>query len=312
MNSSSLSSDGKPRGEEPPSGKLDAAAQAGFGLQVEAWRQSLELCGQKPSRKRVHSLRVATLRLQAGLEHWLRTQEPGPPDARAVKRWSEQGKKLRRALRPVREADVYLSKLASLHNPSAVPEEGQLPLSPRCLRQIGKLEQRLAQKRQTAEKKLIARLEDRRERLGRLSQEMEAALAPPAPFRWGCSASEISGLVAGLAGEFSSLDSGNLHAFRKRIKKVRYLAGISAVPLPTTGRQAVLKRIQAAAGEWHDWHVLAEEAGRVFRGRKAGGLVQLLETLASKSLEEALGVCRHSMAHLLKRRAKNGPYGFGK
>jgi hypothetical protein len=66
--------------------------------------------------------------------------------------------------------------------------------------------------------------------------------------------------------------------------------------------------MQAAIGEWHDWHVLAEEARREFRGRgKAGGLAQLLETLASKSLKEALGVCQRSMAHLLKRRAKNGP-----
>ncbi|MGB7549792.1 MAG: hypothetical protein WBM14_18800, partial [Terracidiphilus sp.] len=40
--------------------------------QVEAWRQLLAECGRKPGRKRVHELRVATLRLQAEVEHGLR------------------------------------------------------------------------------------------------------------------------------------------------------------------------------------------------------------------------------------------------
>jgi CHAD domain-containing protein len=245
---------------------------------------------------------VATLRLQAEVECWLRGQEPDAPAARAAKRWNKQGKKLRRVLNPVREADVSLAKLASLRATTAGPPEGQPPCSRSCLRQIGELEARLAKERQTAATKLIAGIEDRRKRLERLSTELEAA-SPPHP--WGCTGKDLLAMIANFREEFPELNAKSLHPFRKRIKKARYLAEISAVADPLAGRQAAtLKRMQSAAGEWHDWQGLAQQAGRAFRGHtKACGLTELLEARTRESLQDALGLCRRAMAQLLRRGA---------
>jgi len=288
----------------PSRGQSQAAAQPDFRRQVEAWRQLLIQCGQKPSRKAVHSLRVATLRLQAGVEYWLRAQEPDAPAAGAAKRWNKQGKKLRRALNPVREADVSLARLASLRASTAGPPEGQLPCSRGCLRQIGELEQKLTETRQAAAKKLIDVIEDRRKRMERLSTEMEAALAMSP---WGCAGKDLLAMFASLREEFPELEAETLHTYRKRLKKVRYLAEISAVGDALAARQAaILKRMQSAAGEWHDWQALASQAGRAFRGNgSTSALTQLLEARAQEFLKEALGQCRRATAQLLGRDALN-------
>jgi len=294
MNSPSLPSRGQPH----------AAAQPEFRRQVEEWRQLLSQCGRKPTRKSVHGLRVATLRVQAVVECWLRGQEPDAPATRAAECWIKQGKKLRRVLNPVREADVSLAKLARLRASTAEPPEGQPPCGRSCLRQIGELERRLAERRQAAAKELVAGIEDRRKRLERLSSELEAALAP---HPCSCSAEELRTRVAGLREKFPELDAKSLHPFRKRIKKVRYLAEISAATDPLAGQQAVtLRRMQSAAGEWHDWQGLAQMASRAFRrGDTANGLAKLLEAQAQESLKEALKLCRRATGTLLNRRGKS-------
>jgi CHAD domain-containing protein len=269
--------------------------------QCESWRQLLGECGRKPSRRRVHTLRVATLRLQAELEYCLEQPRTPAPAGRAMKRWNKQGDKLRRALQPVREADVYLAKLAGLRVSLAAPEEIQTRCSRRCLGQMEKLERRLQRVRQAAAKKLMAEIEDRRERLIRLSHDMEAALELQMPLRSGAGA--VAGLIASLAVEFPEFGADRLHEFRKRVKKVRYLAELSAGADPQAARQAVaLRQMQVAIGEWHDWQVLAQKAGRALRGRgKGNSLAELLETLTAESLQKALSLCRRLTARLVRQ-----------
>lgn len=280
--------------------------QPEFRRQVEAWRHLLSQCGRKPSRKCVHILRVVTLRLQAGVDYWRCNLEPDSEAARAAKHWNKQGKKLRRALQPVREADVALGKLASLRASTAGPPEGQPHCARSCMRQIGELERRLTEERQEAAKKLMAAVQDHGKRLERASSELEAALPPSAATPWGCAQKDLLEMIAGLPVEFPKLTAECLHAYRKRIKTVRYLAEICA---DTDGAEAswqanALKRMQTAAGEWHDWQGLAKEAGHAFRGHaKANGLARLLEARAEESLNAALAVCRRSTTQLAKRAA---------
>jgi len=156
--------------------------------------------------------------------------------------------------------------------------------------------------RQAAAKELIAVIESRRKRMERLSAEMEAALAP---CPWGCSGKELRAMFASLREEFPELKAEILHNYRKGIKKVRYLAQISAVGDPLAARQAAtLKNMQAAAGEWHDWQALAKQARRAFRGNaRTCVLIQLLEARTQEHLKEALGLCRRSSTQLLRRGA---------
>ena len=112
-------------------------------------------------------------------------------------------------------------------------------------------------------------------------------------------------MIAGLLAESSTLTAENLHEFRKRVKKVRYVAEIAGTGDALATRQmAALRRMQSAAGVWHDWQTLAKMAGLALRGRnKDGGLGELLETLAEESLEKALEVCRRATGRLVKEDA---------
>src|SRR3974377_2585562 len=83
---------------------------------LDAWRRLLPRCGRKPTRKRVHALRVVTLRILAELEYRIEQQGKGNPEALAGARWIKLGEKLRQALGPVREGDVGLDKLPAVAN----------------------------------------------------------------------------------------------------------------------------------------------------------------------------------------------------
>ncbi|MGH9598487.1 MAG: CHAD domain-containing protein, partial [Terracidiphilus sp.] len=185
--------------------------------------------------------------------------------------------------------------------------------------------------RQAAAKKLAGEIERRTRRLDRLSSKVERALAPaPAAGGRGSGGIEvrvgervevrIGERIAGLAKEFSELNEGNLHAFRKRIKTVRYLAeAVGRADADAARRAATLKRMTAAAGEWHDWQALAAEAG--CGGDDAAALVRILEVQAARKLEQALALCRRSIARLqgarlqrarLLKEAANGNAASGK
>lgn len=291
------------------SGQPVAADQSNWRQRLEAWRGLLAACGRKPSRKRVHSLRVATLRIQAELEYELGGSRQGNPAARAARRWNRQAEKLRRALSPVRGADVNLARLDQLRGTFCEKDLDLSRMSRMCNRQVDALEQRLVQLRKAAARELIAEIEARRARLERCGREIEAAFAAEAPRAAGSERSEVRVLIAGLAEEFPELNRERLHEFRKRVKMVRYLAESSTVVDPAAARRvAALKRMQAAAGEWHDLQALAKTAARTFRGRdKERGLAELLETLAAESLQRALETCGRALKLLLQHGARNGP-----
>jgi len=276
--------------------------------QVAAWRKLLARCGRKPTRKRVHSLRVATLRLQAELEFGLRAQGPDTSLAHVAKRWTKQAEKLRRALSVVRETDVYLQKLTGLRASLAGPGDSQPHSNRGCLRQADVLERKLKQLRRTAEKRLMATVESRSERLDQIGKELEAAHEPLiAPAQAG-GAKLVLEMFAVLAAEFPDLDASSLHEFRKRIKTVRYLAEFFTPADPLAGRlAATLRRMQSAIGEWHDWQAMGKMASRTLKGHdRKNSLAELLETLAGESLEKALDLCRRSTARLLKWGGQNG------
>jgi CHAD domain-containing protein len=253
----------------------------------------------------VHALRVATLRLQADIPCWVGGHEQADSVTRATRRWNKQAKKLRRALMPVRSADVDLAKLTALRSSFDGPDGRQLHSSRRCLRQMDTLERRFSQARRSAEKELVAELEDRRQRLHGTSLEMERVLAPLQSGAATATPEEVRAMLAALVAEFPELNEGNLHEYRMRIKAVRYLADLSSASDPRAARQAAaMGRMQVAAGEWHDLKMLAKKAANKLGDHDdKGGLVQLLEELAAESLQKALALCRRTTAQLLKLEA---------
>lgn len=272
---------------------------------MEAWRGLLAQCGRKPGRKSVHNLRVTTLRLQAEVEYWASRQEHDADGAGAVRRWRKQGKKLRRALGPVRQADVYLAKLARVRGWAGEAADGHAACPRECVSAIGELEWSFERKRQQAAKALTEEIGRRRKRLKRLSRKVEAALGKAAPeASVAAPREEIRERITEAGSDFEKLDAGNLHEFRKRIKKVRYLAEVFARSDAEAGQQAgALKRMAGAVGEWHDWQALAEEAANAGGGGAMTAAADFLAAQANRSLEQALLLCGRSMARLLKDEA---------
>jgi len=221
--------------------------------------------------------------------------------ALVFKRWSKEGKKLRRALEPIRDADVYLAKLDGLRDTLGGAPDGKLKVNPRCLREIDKVESVLKKQRQEGADTLAAVIDDRKKRLNRLSKEMEVALAPRMTSTIRSAAQVALNVFGELAAETRELDSSNLHAYRKRLKQALYLAELSATADPLAGRlAAIFRKIHSAVGEWHDWQSLALEADRILpEHARQNGLVPVLEKLAEEALQKALGVCRGSAQRLL-------------
>lgn len=276
--------------------RADPAPQLAF----ESWRTLLDECGRKPSRKHVHWLRVATLRLQAQIDRNLETRNAVHSAARVARRWNKHAEKLRDALSAVREIDVFRDKLSVLLGTLDAPS-GYSPRSSRaCSRQIEELEVWLERERKIAAKKLIGDLKHRQKRLESLSVELETTQAFGYSLLPVSSSSDVFKLYGEAIADFPDLDAGCLHDFRKRIKNVRYLAEIFAeADQQTTHLAAALKTMQGAIGEWHDWQELAQLASRQLRKRHKGEvLTTLLETLSQESLQKALECCQSQNAQL--------------
>ncbi len=286
----------------PPGLEPETSLQMEWQRQIEAWRDLLAQCIRRPSRKRVHALRALTLRLGLVLEHCQQEQTPARSAVRAFRRWNKQGKKLRRALEPVRDTDVYLARLEGLRDSIQKTRGGKSRLSRLCLRQIDALECLLERQREDAGHELIATLRVRDKRLIRLSREMEETLSPQLASRKPSTARAALEIFIRVSEELPSLDSSNLHTYRKHLKQALYLAEVSAAVDPLAKRLATtFRRIHVTIGEWHDWQALALEAGRNLTDRgKRDGLVPFLETLAGNALQRALALCRRAATQILK------------
>lgn len=282
-----------------------AVARRALQRQMEAWRELLAQCERRPGRKCVHALRVATLRAQAGVEFCLAGRALGDADARAVRRWRKQASKLRRRLAPARQADVFLTMLGQRRQEAAGGKDGAEG-SQGYVDAIAELERAIGRGRQRAAKKVAAEIGERRKRLELLSRRVEDAFAGAAPVAGDGHLGGIAARMAALAGEFGELNEETLHGFRKRIKKIRYVAEIEGRTDPEAARAAaVLQRMAAAVGEWHDWQGLAAEAARHFGQGQGEGLVRFLEGESERSLERALELCGRALAQL-RRSVKGG------
>lgn len=284
----------------PEAALSQPAMQMEFRQQMRAWRKLLAHCGRNPGRKPVHNLRVATLRLQAALEFSLAWVDANSSPARSAERWVRQAKKLRRALGPVRQADVSLGKLATIRGWAEHPASAPAVFPKEHLGAIEKIERAVTRRRKTAAKKLMAEIERRRERLNRLSRKLKTAPGCFASTMENGVAVRIQSQIAAAGDGFATPDPENLHKFRKRIKKIRYLAEMFAPLDPSAAHQAtMLKRMTAAIGEWHDWQALAEGAARSGQGSTAAAAVEFLRAQASRSFQDARMTCTDTMASLV-------------
>jgi len=281
---------------------------------VDAWRELLDECGRKPTRKRVHALRVVTLRIQAELEHEVAELPHASHQAQAMLRFGKLAEKLREVLAPVREFDVWIGKLQRVRV-SLDRTSGYVPRSTQeCIRQIERMEDRLKKKRRSAGQKLVAQIAKRGNNFAAVRDDVNQAASDCRHDGDPHAVDTILQQFAAVAQDFPAFDQENLHEFRKRIKKVRYLAEIHQNADPVCRRIAShVKKAQTAIGEWHDWHVLARAArdGRRARDVELG---ELLDSLAAETFEQAIAVCHGTNVrmHELQAVSIHGSNGFGR
>jgi CHAD domain-containing protein len=265
---------------------------------VALWRELLDECGRKPTRKRVHALRVVTLRIQAELEHEIADLPHASHQAQAMLRFEKLAEKLRAVLAPVREFDVWITKLQRL-GVSLRKSGGYVPRTTQeCISQIERLEDGLKKRRRSAAQKLAAQIAKRSSDLVAVAEEIHE----DASDRWhGADSHLVESILkqfAAIVAEFPVFDKDNLHEFRKRIKKVRYLAEIHQDADPVFGRIAShVKKAQTAVGEWHDWQILSQTA-RQGRHTKNVEIGELLSSLAAEKFELAIATCHSAIARI--------------
>ena len=278
----------KPSGEMP----IDRA----WKVQLRNWRRLVDGCACKASRRQVHALRVVTLRLLA--------YELEPRDSarkafaeRAARDWNRETTRMRRALGGVRELDVFRARVANLREGLEMPDASFHPVSRATLRSLNKLDQKFQERRQKAGKRLASWLAKKQAHLLELSLELEASMCvTPQVDTEGSLAAEIAALVE----DSSSLDANNLHALRKRVKRLRYITEAAGGDRPAARRVLqVLRTAQTAIGTWHDWEALSKEARHNVSGRQAKEfLFPLLDELAEERLKLATESCERMQLRL--------------
>lgn len=271
-------------------GESGKAATTSIHDRLGDWRQLVNRCERKPTRKRVHALRVVTLRLQAELEIDLTELPSASHQAQAILEFNRLGEKLRKALGPVRELDVWLGKLEGLRR-SLARVGDYVPRTTRdSLRELERFEARLKERRRPLEKKLVAAISKRKDKFADAADEVDSLIEGPAIYREVDAAHATLDRFVEIARDFPTFNEENLHEFRKRIKMVRYRAEIQEGDSASGMIAAQMKKLQSAIGEWHDWQDLAFE---IRRGRsKNKDAAELLESIAAESLESALTICR--------------------
>ena len=86
------------------------------------------------------------------------------------------------------------------------------------------------------------------------------------------------------------LNRGNLHAFRQKVKELRYV--LQMATHDDSDFVKSLGEVKERIGEWHDWEVLAEIAQQMNQ-HPGCKLLSTIRSTAEQKFEEALSTANH-------------------
>jgi CHAD domain-containing protein len=244
----------------------------------------------KPQPERVHLIRTTARRLEALLETL------GSGADRKERKLRKRLKRLRRKAGGVRDIDVQIAALRKLK----IGREQE-----RKARLMQALNEQRSQREQGLAKALANKnVQKVRKALHRWSAGVSAT-AKPEPAASAAGAREDDAVAAplrmfaSLARQVRTLTPENLHAYRTRCKRIRYVAEMAG---KVSGAKRIvnqLKRMQDAAGDWHDWQTLTQTAESLFTRALASGLVAALRNVTNAKFVQARGVCQEARRALL-------------
>lgn len=262
------------------------------------WTAELRRCLNDPGVEEVHKVRTGTRRLEAQLETFLEMEKPRKGTfTKPAAAWMKQMKKIRRAAGSVRDLDVHRKlmeeftgvgkkgrKLHEEGKQSEIERSTPTPGGVTTIEEQAEILDRWLQKRRDRQSaKLLKQIEKRLPKIEKVSGDFLDAYASYQPKSGSHAAPEQMALhaFARLSEEMPQLNALNLHDFRKRAKKARYLTE-SENPTPRAEKIGkTIKKIQDVIGDWHDWLALSEEAQVALEDNKTDLVIRLQEQVAA-------------------------------
>lgn len=92
--------------------------------------------------------------------------------------------------------------------------------------------------------------------------------------------------VARELGEWPPLNAENIHAFRLKVKLLRYILQLSSEANAELGE--ALGNVQRRVGDWHDWHQLHEIASQVLTPERDLVLLESIDETTKRRFDQAL------------------------
>lgn len=231
-----------------------------------------------PTPNAVHQIRTTARRLEALLREVC-------PDDEPAQRLAKPLRKLRKRAGRVRDVDVQLATLRHLH-------------LGRNLLHRRRLQDRLEELRARHAGKLVASLDAKA--LAKLGRRITAAA--PALRRSNVIFDPVRLALdrfAALARASGGINRDTLHDFRTGAKRIRYIAEMAGTGAEAEQVVQALKRIQDAAGQWHDLSLLVEAAERALRHPQGSALVAALRNLDNAQFAQARKICLDARRELL-------------
>ncbi len=233
----------------------------------------------KPPPREVHNLRTATRRVEA-----IAAVLPAG-DQKKSRRLLKPIEPVRKAAGDVRDMDVLISNARRMARNSAGDSLNRL---------VGHLESARNESVIELQRALGHRRKSAQDKLGQYSKLVRSALTPAksdAP-----NADHAGALYEGVhsaamivvreLGEWPSLDASNIHAFRLKVKGLRYVLQLYADA--DAGFVEALGDVQRRIGDWHDWQQLAEIARAILDPEKDRALLSRIDGIAKRKFGQAL------------------------
>ncbi len=260
-------------------------------------RKFLKKSPKRPSIDQIHDLRTGSRRFETAIDAL------GLSTQKKVRRVLRQVARLRKRAGKIRDVDVLTGYTLGVH------VDGEQD----CLVQ---LIENLAASRAKQVKKLRALINDMgpqvRRGLKRTLSKAEALLEQPdnpssdsAP----AAAEEITARALHVSNELRSpahLDKKNLHAYRLKVKELRYILQLSA----ESDQQQfvrVLGEVNDAIGEWHDWEELIAIANDLLDHGPECKLLPRLREISEAKYTRALAITNKMRSSFLDSRKSKSP-----
>jgi CHAD domain-containing protein len=259
--------------------------------------KSLQSLSGDSSPKDVHKLRTASRRIEA-IAGVLEAA-----DGKKSRRLVKSIEPVRKAAGGVRDMDVLLADARKLARYSDGESLGHLVEHLETARQqnAGELQHALHHRRKAV-------LEDLKEysrfvaSVAKRAQSASRSGAHPSRAQ-----EEIHSSAANVMrelGDWKPLDADNLHAFRLKVKQLRYTLQLDAQADP--GLVEALGDVQRRIGDWHDWRQLEEIAREVLVHEEDRALLDRIGETVKRRFDRALAA-----ANALRGRYLNMPPAMG-